>query len=264
MFARAVLRLQPLPASRQTALIAVAIPSLVLGIAALSFLTDRIADARWLTETERELLTRVMASERTDVRHSSVMGAFANPRVWQLSAILFLVGLGTYGLVFWLPSLIKFSGISDPLQIGLMSAIPNLCGAIAMVALGRSADRMRERRWHLAVCGVVGALGLAVAAYWSHQTTAALLALTVAAVGIFPMGPVFWGIPTGMLSGVGAAAGIALINSIANLAGFVAPVIFGWVKDVTQSTTIGLLMFASTLCVAAILVLILPRNVANR
>jgi D-galactonate transporter len=241
-----------------------AIPSLVLGIAAFVFLTDRISDARWLTERERDVLTRVMASERTDVRHSSVKGALANPRVWYLSAILFLVGLGTYGLVFWLPSLIKFSGISDPLQIGLMSAIPNLCGAAAMVAFGRSADRMRERRWHLAACGLIGAFGLSVAAYCSQQTTIALLALTVAAIGIFPMGPVFWGIPTGMLSGVGAAAGIALINSIANLAGFVAPALFGWIKDLTESTTIGLLTFASALCVAAILVLALPRNVVNR
>ncbi|WP_083211861.1 MFS transporter [Burkholderia sp. CCA53] len=241
-----------------------AVPSLILGVATMFYLTERIADAKWLDEQERRVLTDALSQERVEAQRTSIAGALTDWRMWYLGAILFLIGLGMYGLVFWLPTLIKLSGISHPLQIGLLSAGPNIAGAIAMVTLGRSADRRRERRWHIALSGFVGALGLAGAALWPDQTFVAMIAICVAAIGIFPAAPVFGGIPARLLGGAGAAAGIAMINSIGNLAGFFAPAFFGWIKDATHSTMAGLLAFAFALCVSAILVLLLPRHIANR
>ena len=133
-----------------------------------------------------------------------------------------------------------------------------------MLLVGHSADRTRERRWHTAVAMLVGALGLVLSVAAGGHTTAAVVSLALAAAGVFSAGPVFWGLPTAFLGGAAAAAGIAAINSIGNLAGFVSPYAVGWLKDLTQSTEAGMYAVSGALVVGALAVLGIPGQLVNR
>jgi nitrate/nitrite transporter NarK len=185
-------------------------------------------------------------------------------RTWQLGLIYFCLVAGLYGVGFWLPTLIKGTGIASPLHIGVLSALPYACAVAGMIAIAHSADRRGERRRHLAVPAALGALGLVVTTAWSHDSAVALAALSVATLGILSALPLFWSLPTGYLSGFGAAAGIGLINSIGNLAGFASPFLVGWLKDQTQMLGAGILVLASLLFLASVLTLRLPRDPATR
>ncbi len=240
-----------------------AIPSLVAGIVTFLYLDDRIRDAKWLDADEKAVLERALASEsgKIEVHHAS--GAFKNARVWVLCAGYFGIIMGLYGISFWLPTLIKASGVTHALDVGLLTMIPYGAAAIAMVMIGRSSDHTKERRWHVALPAIVGAVGLAASTLVSHQPAMAVLALTVATMGILGALCQFWSIPPAFLGGAAAAAGIALINSVGNLAGFVSPYLVGWIKDATQSTDLGLYCVALSLILAAAIVLTVPRKVVN-
>ncbi|MBV8272358.1 MAG: MFS transporter [Cupriavidus sp.] len=240
-----------------------AIPSVVAGIVTFFYLDDRIRDAKWLNDDEKDLLEREMGreSDKIEVRHAS--GAFRNARVWVLCACYFGIIMGLYGISFWLPTLIKASGVTDTFDVGLLTMVPYGAAAIAMVLIGRSSDRTKERRWHVALPAIVGALGLVASTLVSQQPAMAVLALTFATVGILGALCQFWSIPPAFLGGAAAAAGIALINSVGNLAGFVSPYLVGWIKDMTKSTDIGLYCVALSLIVAAAIVLTVPKKVVN-
>jgi cyanate permease len=184
------------------------------------------------------------------------------PRAWRLGLIYFCLVAGLYGVGFWLPTLIKGTGISSALQIGLLSALPYVCAVVGMVAIAHRADARGERRWHLAVPAALGALGLVTTTLWSHDSGVALPALCLATLGILATLPLFWSLPTGYLGGYGAAAGIGLINSVGNLAGFASPFLVGWLKDQTQMLGAGILVLAALLLLAAALTLQLPRDLA--
>jgi cyanate permease len=168
--------------------------------------------------------------------------------------------MGLYGVSFWLPQLVKNSGIDDVFTIGLLTAIPYFVAAVVMVLAARHSDRSGERRWHAAVAALAGALGLVVATIYSDNTVIAMAALSVATAGILSTFPIFWSLPTAMLGGAAAAAGIALINSVGNLAGFVSPYLVGAIKDATHSTANGIYLLAASLVVGALLVVAAVRR----
>lgn len=157
-----------------------------------------------------------------------------------MSLIYFSFVMGLYGVSFWLPTIIKSMGVSDTLQVGLLSAIPFGAAVIGMLYAARSADRSGERRWHIAIPALIGAIGLVLSVMWSSNTTLAMVGLTLATMGILTTLPLFRSLPTAFLAGTDAAAGIAMINSLGNLAGFLSPYLVGWLKQATASNASGM------------------------
>ena len=232
------------------------IPSVLAGIAVLMYLPEKPANAKWLSEQEQAIVTRDIESEARDpAKHSSLRDAFANARVWLCAAIYFCVVSGNATIAFWSPSIIKELGVQGNLRIGLVSAIPFIAGTIAMVLNGIHSDRTGERRMHCALATLLAAVGLTLTGFWLHSAVLALVALTVASVGILAAFPVFWSLPSAFLAGTAAAGGIALINSIGNLAGFVAPYMIGWFKTTTGQLSSGLYFVAALEACATVLVI---------
>jgi len=241
-----------------------ALPSVLLGVIIFSYLPDRIADAHWLSDDEKNRLINRIQKEDQSKAQLSLMQVLGNRRLWQLALIYFSLVTGLYGVSFWLPTIIKFTGIADTLQIGLLTMIPYAVSAVGMILIGRSADLHGERRWHLIIPTVVGSAGLLLSTYFDHHTMLAMLGLTVALTGILSSLAGFWSLPTAFLGGSAAAAGIALINSLGNLAGFVSPYLVGWLKDLTHSTNAGLVMVASMMFFGAVLTALVPADTANQ
>lgn len=240
------------------------LPSVVIGIATLFYLDDRIDHAKWLTREEKALLQRNMVVENASKQDLSIGAVFTDSRVWLMSLIYFSFVMGLYGISFWLPTIIKATGVKDAVQIGLLTAIPYGSAVVAMIVVSRSADRLRERRWHIAIPALLGAVGLVMSAVWGQNTVLAMTALTLATMGILTTLPLFWSLPTSFLAGAGAAAGIALINSLGNLAGFVSPFAVGWLKDLTQSTNAGMYLLAASMVLGALLTLSVPPRLVNK
>ena len=238
------------------------LPAVLLGFVVLGFLTDKPADARWLTAEQREWLSAHIFAEHTEAQSRlriSFKGALGHPTVWLLALIMFCCQTGSYGLTLWVPTIIKgLSGFSD-FEVGLFSAIPYLAAAAGMVLVGRSSDRSGERFLHVAIPSVIGALGF-IATGMITAPVAAMIALTVAAVGDYSTRGPFWALPGKFLTGSAAAAGIALINAMAAVGGFVGPYAVGYLKDLTGSFTLPLYLLAGILFVGAVLTLVLRRS----
>jgi D-galactonate transporter len=242
-----------------------AVPAFLVGIATILYLDSSIRHAKWLSEEQKQLLERNIAQEaHGKVEHPSLLALFADKRLWLMSWIYFACVMGQYGLTFWMPTLVKAAGITSVLNVGLVTAIPYLCTAIAMVLLGSSADRHKERRWHLALPMVFGAAGLVVSVLAGSHTVFAIACLSIAGAGVISSAPLFWSLPTAFLAGTAAAAGIAAINSVANLAGFFSPYIVGWLKDTTHSNQAGMYVLAVILVAGAITVLTVPAKMVNK
>jgi len=230
------------------------IPSIICGFAVLWYLDDLPAAAGWLKPRERAWLTRRIGAEHDATRRAhdhSLLEALVHPRVWLLCILYFSIIISFYSMTFWTPLIVKsVSGLSN-LLTGFVSALPFLAASIAMVLVGHHSDRSGERRWHLAVCTWSAALALLLAGLLPHAPAAlTIAALCVAAAGIWSiMGP-FWSLPTEFLTGTAAAGGIALINSIGNLGGFVGPSAMARAKALTGDFSGGFLLLAATLAVA--------------
>lgn len=240
------------------------IPSVLVGIWVLFYLDDGIRQAKWLAESEKLVLEKNIQADDSGKKHMSLGQVFSSGKVWLLAAIYFAFIMGLYGVGFWLPQLIKNTGVKDLFNVGLLTAIPYGFAAVAMVLMGRHSDKTGERRWHTALMAIMGAVGLVLSAIYGHNTVVAMAALTIATAGILSTLPLFWTLPTGYLTGTAAAAGIAVINSIGNLAGFVSPFMVGAIKDATQSTAGGLYLIAGSLLVGALLVLLAIPKSMNR
>jgi len=240
------------------------IPSILVGIWVLLYLDDRIAHARWLSDDEKALLQRNIATEDQHKEDPPVMQVLSSPRVWLMSAIYFSFVMGLYGVSFWLPTIIKATGVTDALVIGLLSAVPFAAAVVAMVLVARSADRTRERRWHIALPAFAGAIGLVLSVVWAQNTLLAMASLTLATMGILTTLPLFWSLPTAILAGTGAAAGIAMINSIGNLAGFLSPYAVGWLKQATAANDSGMYMLAAFMVLGGLLAISVPAKMVNR
>jgi ACS family tartrate transporter-like MFS transporter len=238
-----------------------ATPALILSVVVFFYLTDRPADATWLEPDERAWLVARLQQERTKreaVRRYSVAQALLNPKVLALSVVYFGAVATNYGLSFFLPQIVKAFGVSN-LQAGFVTALPYVVGVMSIVVWGRHSDRTLERRFHLAIPLVVASAGIAASTALDDPTMK-MVALSVAGFGIFGCLPVFWTFPTAFLSGAAAAGGIALINSIGNLAGFAGPYVMGRVKDLTGSYSGGLLSLSAVGLLAAIIVLVLDHD----
>lgn len=232
------------------------IPSVLAGIVVMLVLPDKPADASWLDPRVAEAMSARVAEEtRALGKQESFKAALGDLRVWLCALIYFCIVSGNATIAFWTPSIIKELGIRDNFIIGLLAAIPFIAGTTAMVWNGVHSDRTGERRLHSAISSLVAAVGLAaIAALIGHSATLALIALTIAAVGILAAFPVFWALPQTFLAGTAAAGSIAAINSIGNLAGFVAPYVVGLSASFTGSATSGLYFVAFLELMAAVLV----------
>ena len=236
------------------------LPAVLLGIVVLAWLDDRVDHARWLTPSEREHIARDITRDKERHGASAERTTFEllrEPWIWLLALADFCFVSGLYGISFWLPSLIKALGVADPLNVGLISAIPWSFGVVAMHLTARRADRTGERRWHTMVPAIVGVIGLVISVLLHSQPVWSMFGLTVATMGIMANVAVFWSIPPGILHGTAAAVGIALINSFGNLSGFAAPYMIGVVKDATHSTDDAIYVLAALLVVGNVIVLTL-------
>jgi D-galactonate transporter len=238
-----------------------AVPAVILACVVFFYLTDRPADAAWLAPDERAWLTERLELEqrqRRAVRDYSVAQALVNPRVLGLSLVYFGAVATNYGLSFFLPQIVKAFGLNTFITT-LVSATPYVVGLVGMVWWGRRSDRVAERRFHTAFPLFIAAAGIAVSTALDDPLLK-MISLCVAGFGIFANLPVFWTLPTAFLSGAAAAAGIAVINSVGNLAGFAGPFAMGWIKDHTGSYTGGLLLLAALGFIAMGIVLVLGHN----
>ena len=231
------------------------IPSVLLGIVTWFYLTDRPEKADWLTAEQKAWLTAKLQAEiaaKQAAKHLTLGEALSSPKVITLSLIYFGFVGALYGMQFWLPQIVKAFGLTNA-QTGFVTAIPYLFGTIAMILWARHSDATRERVAHVGGPLLLTAAALAVSSYITDPAIT-MIVLTVAAIGIFCTFAVFWTLPTAWLSGTAAAGGIALINSIGNLAGFGGPYLIGWVKDATGNTSNGLLVLSLLPLVAGLLV----------
>ena len=233
------------------------VPAVLLGFVTLKFLDDRPEHAKWLTPEERQALSTQLATEaeaaRTDGYHR-IGQALTRPRVLMLGLIYFCLAAGLYGIGFWMPQVIQTFGFS-PLKIGFLTAIPYLFAAFLMVLWGRRSDRTGERIWHVALPLALAGVAFAWSAV-SGPLLPTMMALTLVTVGIYAAVGAFWSLPTAILTGTGAAAGIALVNSIGNLGGFAAPTIVGTLRQATGDFTAALLFLAFILVLGAGLTLL--------
>jgi ACS family tartrate transporter-like MFS transporter len=222
------------------------VPSILLAFVTFFYLPDGPAKAAWLTAGEKEWIAGRLEKERlqTEIEgHHSMGAAMRSGGVWKFAAIYFGIVMSFYGITFWLPQIVKaFSGMNDFL-VGCIAAIPWIAATVCMVITSRHSDLMKERRWHVALSAVAGGVGL-IAAGTAPNPILELAALALAAAGIWStLGP-FWAMASQTLAGTGAAAGIALINSVGNLGGFLGPYLIGWVRTRTNSFTWGLVVLA--------------------
>jgi len=238
-----------------------AVPALILGVVVLFYMTDRPEKAKWLRDDERRWLVNTMnaeAANKAGTASHSVWHGLADLRVIALSLVYFGTSAGLYTLGIWAPQIIKEFGLSS-LQVGFLNALPGIVAVVAMVLWARHSDRTGERTWHVVGACVLASLGLMFAGF-AGTVLAVLLALTLVNIGISSAKPPLWSMPTMFLSGSAAAAGIATINSIGNLGGFVGPAMIGWIKDLTGSFQGGLYFVAGLLVLSAVLTLILARS----
>ena len=234
------------------------LPAIVLGIAALFVLTDRPQQATWLAPDERAWLAQQMeedAASRPAATHGAMTAAFASPKVWLLSAVYFLNTLVGYGVFLWFPTILRDAAGGTSMRLTLLSAVPFVAALISMVTVGRHSDRTGERRVPVAACALTGAAGLVVAILFPHSVPLLIIGFTLSQIGQRTAMSVFWTIPPALLAGTAAAAGIALINAIGNLGGFVGPSVMGVFHQSSGTYRGGLLVPAAALAAEAILVM---------
>jgi nitrate/nitrite transporter NarK len=242
-----------------------ALPALLAGSVAFFILDDGVASAGWLSAQEKQfLVAEIEADAKKSVTTGSARNVLGNPQVWMLCLIYFAIVMGQYGLTFWLPTLIKATGVQAPLRIGLLSAIPFFCAIVAMNLCGHSSDAKLERRWHLIVPTLASAVGFIVSASYPGNTAVSVAFLSLAAAGVLTATSQFWSLPTALLSGTAAAAGIAVINSVGNLAGFLSPTLIGYLKDVMHNNAYGMYALALILAGCAVMVARIPAKLVNR
>jgi ACS family tartrate transporter-like MFS transporter len=238
------------------------IPAVLLGIVVFFYLTDNPKDARWLSAEQRTWLLNALGHEQhsnsLDVR-TNFFAAFTNPAVWLLGLVYFGLNTVSYGVSLWLPNLIHSLSRVPTFVIGVISAIPYIAAAIVMVLVGLHSDRTGERRWHVALPAFTGAVALLMAAY-STSVVVMIASISLALVGVFSMVGPFWAMPTSLLAGTAAAAGIAFINSIGNLGGFVGPYIIGLVRTSTGQFKGGLLLVGAALALSGSIALLVHKE----
>lgn len=237
-----------------------AIPSILAGLATTYFLDDNPQKARWLRDDEKDLLEQRLWEEAEIKRletpgHSTLRDAFRSPKVWLLCFVYFGMVMVNYGISFWLPQIVKDTLTKNVVNVGLLTAIPWGVAAIAMVIVGHHSDKTGERRWHIAGPAILCSAAFALSAIPGISGPLKLLALTVATAGVASAYSTFWALPATILSGTAASAGIAWVNSVGNLAGYLSPYLVGIIRDKTHSMIWALFMLSFCCLFSAILTL---------
>ncbi|MFL6448629.1 MAG: MFS transporter [Bryobacteraceae bacterium] len=241
-----------------------AIPSVIAGVLTIYILDDGPRKARWLNDDEKHLLEQRLEDEARAKRleapgHHTLADAFRSPKVWALSLMYFGMVMVNYGISFWLPQIVKETLSRNSLTIGFLTAIPWALAAVTMVAVGHHSDKTGERRWHIALTSIICSAAFAASAIPGTSGVLSFVALTIATASIAASYSTFWALPTTLLSGTAASAGIAWINSVGNLAGYVSPYLVGKIRDTTHSMTAALLMLSFCCLVSGILTLVVFR-----
>jgi D-galactonate transporter len=240
------------------------VPTAFFGVMAYFYLDDKVSDAKWLSEEQKAMVERNLKQEKSPQAMHSLKDGLMHPKVLLLSGIYFFFTMGLYGVSFWLPTLVKASGVSDPLNIGLLTAIPYAAATIAMLLVGQSSDARGERRWHLALSGAVGAIGLYFSVVYAHSTVIAMIFLTIGTMGVITSISQFWVLPPAILGGTAAAAGLAVANSVGSISGVVSPYVIGLIQTATGSTGAGVLGLSVSLLIGGALVLFfVPAKLVN-
>jgi MFS transporter, ACS family, tartrate transporter len=238
------------------------VPSVLLGLVVLKFLTDTPAKAKWLKAEQRDWLVNEMTFESGPTeRHSlkEVLATLVSWKVMRLALVYFGLTTGLYGIELWMPQMLKGFGLSD-LHVGFVSAIPYLVAICTMGFWAKHSDKSGERYWHVALASAVGGGGLLLAALFHDYHALVVMMLSIAIAGVMAARPPFWAMPSDFLTGAKAAAGIAAINSVGNLGGFLGPYLIGWARETTGSFTAGLMISAATLLASAMFVISLRRS----
>ena len=244
-----------------------AIPSLIVGIAILRYLPEGIDTAPWLNSAEKDFAKDQLAKEAAGKNALSLAELAKNRALWMMIFIYFLLNFAAYGLSFWLPTLIGDLGVTSPMRVGLLSALPSICAMIGVVLFGLSADRHRERRWHLTAMFLTGACGFFVFQLAGGGVILAMAGLCLAAICTQAFPSLFWALPNRIWKGVTNAAGIATINAVGNLAGLVSPAMIGAMRtrfgQANIATDIAIFSLGAALVLATILVHCLPTRLID-
>jgi MFS family permease len=235
-----------------------AIPSVVVGFLILFFLPEKIETAAWLSSEEKSFARAQLDAENASKPPVTLKSFIVTPALWIMMVIYFLLNYAAYGLSFWLPTFIGDLGVKDPMQIGLLSALPSLCAMIGVVLFGFSADRRRERRWHLTAMFLTGAAGFFVFQLSGNAAIAALAGLCLAAICTQAFPSLFWALPNRIWTGMASAGGVATINAVGNLAGLVSPAIIGFMRTHSGNADIAIISLGIALALATLLVHTLP------
>jgi len=261
----AIMKLSPIAgfANWQMLYLLEAAPAIILGLCVLKYMTDAPSQAHWLQPEEREWLIAKLKMEANEKQSlaghtTGALSALRDLRVLALALIYFGTSAGLYTLGLWAPLIIHQYGFGS-FETGLLAGIPSIVAVIAMILWAKHSDRTEERTWHVVIPCVLACLGFIFAA---NASTALMiiLALVIVNVGIGAAKAPLWAMPSTFLSGAGAAVGIAMINSVGNLGGFVGPFAIGWLKNVTGSYSPGLYVVGATLAVSAVVTLMLSRQ----
>jgi len=244
-------------------LILEAVPSVIAGVAILRFLPDGIDNAKWLSPAEKDFARDQLAREAAGKSPLPLAALAANPALWMMILIYFLLNFAAYGLSFWLPTLIGDLGVTSPMRVGLLSALPSICAMIGVVLFGLSADRHCERRWHLTAMFLTGATGFFLFQLAGGGVVLAMAGLCLAAICTQAFPSLFWALPNRIWKGVANAAGIATINAVGNLAGLVSPAMIGAMRTRLGQADIAIFSLGAALVLATILVHLLPSRLID-
>lgn len=235
------------------------LPAVIAGVVAWFYLTDKPEDAKWLSDSQKRIIIDALEADKRAKpadAPSRLLAALCDPRVYVLAAGWATVPLCGTILNYWTPTIIKQAGISNVLHIGLLSALPYMVGAVAMLVIARSSDLRLERRWHFVASTSAGAIGAAALTLLTHNWPAAIVCLSLVSISYFAAAAIIWSIPPTYLSGDAAAGGIGVISSLGQVGAFFGPILLGWVKSVTGSLAAGLLLVSILVFAGGVTVLV--------
>lgn len=237
------------------------IPSIMVGFWVLTYLDSSIGEAKWLNDKEKGLLEHNLARENRDKTEHRLTDAFKSGKVYALSCSYFTLTIGLYGITFWLPTIVEAFGMTDYLEVGLVTAIPYGVSVVGMIFVSRHSDKTCERRLHYSANMLMGAAGLVLSGVFAANPHVAIIFLSIATWGVIGSIPLFWPMPSVFLAGTAAAAGIGIINSIGNLGGYVGPNVAVWARAISDDTSAALYIIAAILCLgAAVTFFAIPRT----
>lgn len=239
------------------------IPTIFLGIGVYFILDDRIEDAKWLTANEKSILLSELAKDElknSTVKSAGIKEVIKSKTVWLLGLIYFSFQGGVYAIGFWLPTVVQSGNWGSMLMVGVITSIPYAAATLFMIFMGKSADINNERRWHLAIPMIMSAVGLMIAANSGGSSVLLLFGLTIATMGAFTALPMFWPLSSSYLSASAAVAGVAIINSVGQIAGFASPYFVGWIKDTTHSTDLAWYSLSLLTLTGAMVMLLMSRQ----